>query len=799
MLKDISGIRFRGANFETVTDILFLNPYEENGNKIKKVKGALLYGRNGAGKTTLARAIKKAKGEVQAAINQADFIDVNNDVIVLDDEEKSHICVFDEEYVDKNIKFRESGLDTIIMLSQQAEIEEQIKEARKVLDCAKGDFKIQNSILQEYENIENNQSPKYLMRKIRWSLQGDDNWAGRDKIIKGNRQNTGVRDDTYKQFISISTTKKRDELLIEFNEKLKELRMAQQGAAAILNKVPLISLEYDEESIVKLLKIQIEKPELSERELYLLDLAQSGKTTQLSNMERIFSDSSVKFCPICLQKVSQEYKNDLVHSVQKVLSKAVEEHQELLRKFILEEIDLDFALSFKPLKSSELCLKLVNQINGMIKANNVIIQSKIDNPYTPCMQEIAGISELLSQLKKMLEVLEEERVEYNKKITATKPIIDKLTEINNTIAHLDIKEVYLQYLAAEVQFKREKEKLIEKHKAYAIAKTKVDELEAKQRNVEIAISIINSNLRYIFFSNERMVIDYRDGNYVLLSNGKTVKPSQISQGERNIIGLCYFFASVLQNQDETTAYNKQYLLIIDDPVSSFDIENKTGIMSFLRYQLGKFMLGNEYSKVVIMTHDLLTYYDSDKIFDELISASNDKFGGEKRIYKKLEMKQKKLKQFSFNSRQEYSELMKIVYSFALGNADEYEMVIGNIMRQMLEAFSTFLYKKGIDKVSTDQTILACLPEDNYKSYFENLMYRLVLNNGSHRLEQTKAMSDLNFFTVISKDEKQRTAKEILCFIYLLNKRHLLAHLEGCSNVDINLSLWCEDIKSTIES
>ena len=42
---------------------------------------------------------------------------------------------------------------------------------------------------------------------MRLALQGDDCWAGRDKLIKNNRQNTGVRDDTYKQFITLTTTK----------------------------------------------------------------------------------------------------------------------------------------------------------------------------------------------------------------------------------------------------------------------------------------------------------------------------------------------------------------------------------------------------------------------------------------------------------------------------------------------------------------------------------------------------------------------------------------------------------------
>lgn len=30
-----------------------------------------------------------------------------------------------------------------------------------------------------------------------------------------------------------------------------------------------------------------------------------------------------------------------------------------------------------------------------------------------------------------------------------------------------------------------------------------------------------------------------------------------------------------------------------------------------------------------------------------------------------------------------------------------------------------------------------------------------------------------------------------------DERHLLSHLEGCSNVESNLSNWCEDIKNTL--
>ena len=112
------------------------------------------------------------------------------------------------------------------------------------------------------------------------------------------------------------------------------------------------------------------------------------------------------------------------------------------------------------------------------------------------------------------------------------------------------------------------------------------------------------------------------------------------------------------------------------------------------------------------------------------------------------------------------------------------------MRQALEAFATFEYKKGIAEISTDETILSGMCNE-HKSYFKNLMYRIVLNNGSHREEQEQSLK-INFLSVISESEKRRTAREIISFIYLLNKRHMLAHL---GDVSKTVEIWCEEIKN----
>ena len=127
MLKNITKIKMSGANFESLTTFDFFNPHDKD--KIKTVKGALLYGRNGTGKSTIARAFRNLTGEIVPVITGAAFYDENDQAIILTEEEKKHIFIFDEDYVDKNVKLHQDHLDTIVMLGQAADLTEKIDKA----------------------------------------------------------------------------------------------------------------------------------------------------------------------------------------------------------------------------------------------------------------------------------------------------------------------------------------------------------------------------------------------------------------------------------------------------------------------------------------------------------------------------------------------------------------------------------------------------------------------------------------------------------------------------------------------
>ena len=786
MLEKIKGIKIKGANFVNQTE---LNLFNKSNDKI--AKAALIYGRNGSGKSTISNAFKKVKGEDILNIETASLYDNDSHEILMGESEYKMIFVFNEDFVNDKVKIQEEGLGSIIMLGEKADLTGKIEQAEKELSEAKN---IQGKVklkLEEYKDIKNIKSPYYYEEKMCMTLKKDDGWAGRERKIKGLRRNGNVSKNKYLEFVNITAFKSRSELLIDFEEQMKELEKAKQGSGKIIEeiiKIPDVYKSFNSGAISKLLEEIIEKPILSKRERYLLKLVETGQKDLLQKQLDYFGNDKVQFCSFCLQDISDDYKVDLVSKIQSILSDFVKEYCRKLSGFLLEEINFDFTSFIQLSYYTESC-ELLNKLNKTIQENNRVINQKINSPYTCTYEKITDITSLLIELEKSLKNLEKERDEYNKNIVNTEPIVDRLVSINNEIAYYDIVDDYNRY---RVQYSEYNKLLIEEQNANKLVDEKLllcEKLEVERKNIDIAVDLINKGLKYIFFSKERLEIIVENGKYKLLSNGKPVLPSNISVGERNIIGLCYFFVSMLQGKDDKNAFKDEYLIIVDDPVSSYDFENKIGILSFLKLKLSQFLNGNLNSKVIILTHDLMSFFDIEKILEELQKEFNDSYGKNKTVFNLFELKQCNLMDFQYKKRHEYTEMMKMIYDYSMEGCSDNSILIGNIMRQVLEAFSTFEYKKGIAEVSTDCSIINKL-DIKYQDYFRNLMYRLILNGGSHKEEEIRS-GRLDFFTVISDDEKVRTAKDILCFMYLLNDMHVIAHL---GDIREELNKWCDEIK-----
>lgn len=355
MLNDLKQIKLSGAAFD---DQMVLDFFKEK-NDNKHINGVLLYGRNGSGKSTIAKAFRKLAGE------DISTIDVNAEdgvgsLINLDTEDQKHLFVFDEDYVDKKVKFQEDHLDTIVMLGQAADLTEKISRAEIELTNLRRIFEEENTQREEYLNENHVKAPKYHLKKIVDSLRQDDGWAGRGRIINDRRLNLAVRENTYKQFVDLKPQNDRIELISKYNDKIRELEDAKSGASVIENAVPdlpSVYKKYDDEYVRKLLEKVVEKPELSEREKKILLIVQQGKTNDLLERLDAFQSSETDECPYCFQPLTQAYKQSLIHSIEIVLSKEVEQHQKNLKKFLLELADINLSF-FESLPSYKNVLKV---------------------------------------------------------------------------------------------------------------------------------------------------------------------------------------------------------------------------------------------------------------------------------------------------------------------------------------------------------------------------------------------------------------------------------------------------------
>lgn len=785
MIEKIKGISIQGRCFPNDTSLIL---YPNTNDRI-----SVIYGKNGSGKSTISMGFNNIASDTPLSDISLKLLGESSSVLT-SEEYKNNIFVFNEQYVDKNVKIDDDGLGTIILLGGQVDIQTDIDKHTELEIKRKSEWEKAQEKLVEYQTKSNPLSPDYHLEKIRIMLKKSGGWSETDSKIKGNKLNSAVKDDILYEICRLKPSDSIDNLKKKFEEKKGLLEKISDSS---LSFAPLhcdcIYWEDGlEEKICALLSKIIEKSVLTEREKLILQAIQNGHQTMVEASKDTFADESTTYCPYCYQPVQAKYKQELLDNINRVLNKDVENHKAELEAVSFPSMDEDYS-KYESLNSDlvkkinvqkEKCLALVETYKDKIK-------QKIGNTYTPILFAPNGLATAISTLNFLLEKLKQEIAEFNNAITRRKKIVLELVSINKEIAHFDVEELFRSYSKQCKDRKAQEEQAKKSYQDFQTETQILRELQLKKSNIGLAISNINNALEYVFFSKNRLSIELRNEKYYLKSNGKDVLPKNVSLGERNIVALCYFFTQMMSNQEISKLYQSEALVVIDDPVSSFDFENRVGILSYIRYQVDCLIKGNQQSKILILTHDLTTAFDLRKAMDE-IAASTKGIAQIKQTSSILqELRNSQLSLF-VKERNEYEQLLQTIYKYANDDITDCDVTIGNVMRRALEAFSTFNYRKGIEDVSCDKNVLSAL--GNRSVYFNNLMYRLVLHGESHYAERVYSLrDDTNFYKFVSDNEKKRTAKDILCFMYLLNPAHIQAYLQTISNSIENIKQWCSQI------
>ena len=761
MLEQIKTIQLKGGPFTEHTSLELL-PSRLN----------LLYGRNGSGKSTIAKCIKKLGKEDDGSGYSAETAQL------LSEDALQKVYVFDEDFVSDNLRMEdEEGLNSIVMIGEQVGLDEKLKDLLKHQTDLKSRKDQISKELDLYKDSNNPNSPLWHKNEILKKLRADGGWADKDKIIRGNQIKSQVNENLFKDLLDLKVSRSLEDLQKEFDEKIQTLLQFQRNGSK-LETIPCNVLIHNIEFLKSLLEKHIREPYLSESDKKIIELVQSEYGSYLEHVHPVFDKEEVEVCPLCLRPMSSYDKQELFEKIEGFFNKESESYKTEISR-IIENLR-----QWKPLDLSDVVKEIVgSEIMDQLRPQEEKfkqILALLLSAYEKKRSNIYGISLFFkwkdleseqSNYASLIEKANESIKKYNSEVEHISQLRKTLIGLNKQINAKKLKSDFEQYCKKKEKKQKCNENVDAINGQIETLHRDISSIEDQMKQVNIALEFINEALSYIFFHKKRMVLEIADGKYVLKSNGRDVKPKDVSTGERNAIALCYFFAKIFENHQKNNRYTDENLVVLDDPVTSFDKDNKVGIMSFLRWQVDDLYHGNPNTKLLIMSHDLSTVFHLQKVYNDV--AENNYFVREL-IDKRLEDRGN----FQ-NKRNEYKKIMDEVFDMAKSSHGDI-LSIGNKMRRMEEAYSSFIFNNSFERLLHNDSFLQKVPESK-RTFFKSLMSRLILNTESHTEEKIYDMND--FSPMFEEEEIRKTAKYLLILFYYVDPFHLKSYL-GINNFSV---------------
>ena len=556
----------------------------------------------------------------------------------------------------------------------------------------------------------------------------------------------------------------------EYDEKMEIFQKVKKGGIKIeLLSNNVISNHIDQYK--KILEIHLEEPHLSNRDKKIIELVRSEHGNYLNQIHPVFDNQDMTVCPLCLRPISAYDKKDLFLKIQQFFNKESEVYKQQLQEMIKS------LSGWQPIQLSDLVKEIIGKdtTDMFISCGNELRQNyfKLCDVFTERLQNVYGMQPYFSwygikdeqdKYSLLLNKINSAILYYNKEIEQKSRLKRELIALNKQISSLQLVENFKLYSERLNEQKNNSENLNSSNKALLKVRYEISQVRSQKAQVSIALDFINDALSYIFFDKKRMVLENSDGIYVLKVNGKDVKPKDVSTGERNAIALSYFFAKMFENHEKESRYSEEALIVLDDPITSFDKDNKVGIMSFLRWQINALYEGNPKTKVLIMSHELMTIFNLQKVYSDI---DRNQF----RVY---ELKNRHITDLNCfrNERNEYKKLMLDVFDVAY-TATSNTLTAGNKMRRIEEAYSSFICNGKFETLLHNKEFLRNVPSSK-KVFYQNFMSRLILNTESHMEERVYELND--FSPMFDEDEIRKTAKYLLMLFYYVDGFHLKSYL-----------------------
>lgn len=797
MIEKVIYYSFKGRFFEEKATWGIFERTIPNQRPTFDARISLIYGRNGTGKSTFSESLRSYQA-TSLEFSETQFFDSSNNVLPIN---KDSIYVFNESFIDSDVRSKNDAINAIIMLGEAGKIQDEIDLQTKTINDS---LARQNGInLSKYSEPKNPLNLQNLEKSCRDALNNS-TWAREEAQIEGKdvvRATTNKVEELHKIKLSANDTQKsvRAEFELKWNQYNKV-----KGSTERIPSLP-ISFDYGIffSRAILLLKTTISRPISTGLEDKILEeIRQNQFSEDLSKRKSLFSEEKTQECPYCFQPISEAKKISIVEAINHVLNNEVTNYQHDLENIRFPNPQGPFELPFQydGKISSQTLSALRTSAQTMATRTDAlykILKQKLSNPFDQVdLQEFTSITQECASYETARQSAENEIAQFNKAIDEKEILLNEVRELHQKLGKYEIEASYktldsARKLQADETAQFQKEQAIVQE-----AKAKLAEANQKRQHADIAANEINKVLTNIFLSPTRLFLKEVEDNpnlYYVFSHGKHIKCKDLSTGERNLIGLVYFILKTQANQTKESEFSKEMLMVLDDPVSSFDNENKVQVYKYVFDVALRMLKGNSSSKIIILSHQYETIASLSRLFSNYKATNPADFNNKKDLLPLIkQIKQDHsletiTKDGNFN---DYKYLLGDCFEAAEDRDDAVSKYYPlNQMRRILEAYSTFKYQCGLGDLLCDPKIINQIPDENLRKQYPDLSIYISLNGGSHGETATQQLAEQSTLDLEDPEAQKNVLRKTFCYLYAIDPVHIEKTLSDFPDAINTIKQW----------
>lgn len=820
----LTGFTIEGRCYAAEEELTFFPSPKKNNRQQSKI--AVVYGRNGTGKSTISQALTlldvdiAGKDPLTADLDTDGYPDATRDAHRLKISPvpqsagaspaatgvKVTTSVFNELYIDEQVKIRQDGLETVVLFGKQVELEDDLGVVQAEISRLEADITAGEA---EIENMEAKEAQAY--NRLKDALKRG--WAKRQQRIRSNSGSTPVTKGVIDR---IRGAAPRPGAIVEeveaLNKRIDAYLTFSDAEPPARNWDELLGQDLIASVDFGLPGRSIEAPSGVGVAASVADsLKRFGAHVHLA--KEVFDDPSVTRCPFCQKSMSSTYRDELLQAIVDAVDESARRFADDLEQSKLKRVELAGSMVDERLGE---CVETYESarliMNREIEHWNAICEEKKKALYSPLHWDSVPIRNAAERLATAVDGLELEYERIVEAISLRNEECRAIEELNHAVSRLELDMELGAHADAAASVEDRKQCMHCLRAQVSGLREREADLVAQAQNVHVAADEINIGLRAIFAESDRLklVLDTSSilgARYFLQNRGNPVSPSTLSVGERNIVAITYFFAKVRGRLEECarTCSSDWITVVLDDPISSVDVDNRLGIHGFIESQLAKiFQLGHENLKVIVLTHDLGAAREFDKsAIGALCNVEQSKAEG--LGYSKV--REQLVSTFELGGDHkliplgarlgdlnEYQALMVAAWQFAVGasgGAGLERLTIGNVARRILEAFSTFIYSESRIPSALMAAEYGRLTGGRELVVDLGPGHRLLLHGGSHSEDRITALSDYGGLSELDYSEQVKHVRKVLAFMHTLQPAHVVTFVRSVeTDAKVVLDEWC---------